>query len=79
MQLQEYDYTIVYKSDKTHLEPDCLSCHCQPLQTRESDGNKVAFIFALKLGLGLAKEQDKDPTLKDLKECLRLDPTDPAL
>lgn len=62
MKLQEYDYTVVYKSGKTHLEPDSL-LPSQPLQSGESDGNIDAFIFTLKFGSGLAEENDKDPTL----------------
>lgn len=75
---QEYDYTIIYKTGKTHLEPSCLSCNLQILQTTESDGNNHAFIFALEKRIRLVGSQDQDPALWWLKEKLRSDLTDPV-
>lgn len=79
MELHEYDYNIVHLTEKTHLDPDCLSCHFQPLQTGDTDGINNAFIFALATHIGLAKEQDKDPILWQLKQLLRADPIDLAV
>lgn len=73
MKLQEYDYTIVYKTGKTHLEADCQSHHPQPMQTGDMDCNNDAFIFALAAGMDLAEEQNKDPALWQLKQQLRAD------
>lgn len=78
MKLQEYDCMIVYKLGETHLELDCLSCHPQPLQTRECNDINDAFVFSLQLASYLAEEQDKDLVLNELKESITNDPTHPA-
>lgn len=49
--MQEYDYTIDYKSGKTHLELD-MSCHPQPLNKGETERDNDAFIFTLKKDWG---------------------------
>lgn len=75
LRLQEYSYTVVYKSGRHHEDADCLSRHpVDPADLSESDESTC--VLALSAFSNIGDQQRRDPHLRDI--ILRLSgPTTP--
>lgn len=77
LRLQEYDYSVVYKSGRMHRDADCLSRHSvDPPDPRDNDDDPG--VFALSDLLNIADHQRRDPTLSKIIERLSSEPADPS-
>lgn len=62
LRLQEYDFTIVYKSGKMHQDADCLSRY--PVSPVDSSEDTELPVLPISDLLNLAQEQRRDPALR---------------
>lgn len=76
LRLQEFTYTVVYKSGRLHQDADCLSRH--PVDAPDSS-DTTAGIFTLSAFHHMGEEQARDENLRELISRLRSDPSDPSL
>ena len=78
LRLQEYTFSVVYKSGKLHSDADCLSRHpVDPPNSTEVEAD--ACILAITDFLHVADEQRRDPSLLSIIDRLQSGDTDPSL
>lgn len=78
LRLQEYDFTIVYKSGKMHQDADCLSRYPVSPADYNTDSTELPVLPISQL-LNLAHEQRRDPALELLIRRLSADANQPSL
>ncbi|KAJ3640336.1 hypothetical protein Zmor_003642 [Zophobas morio] len=78
LKLQEFDYTIIYKTGKTHKDADCLSRN--PVQPAPTDDTSDLFDIPTLLltPVDFASEQEKDNSLVEIIHSLK-NPDDSAI
>lgn len=78
LRLQEYTFSITYKSGRLHKDADCLSRN--PVdQPDDTDADSDISILSLSGFLHIGDEQRQDPVLRTLMERLSSSPNDPSL
>lgn len=76
LRLQEYSYTVAYKSGRLHQDADCLSPHpVDPPDVPAAD----ASVFSLSAFADLATEQRRDPIIRGIMDKLTSGSSDPSL
>ena len=78
LRLQEYTYTVVYKSGKLHQDADCLSRY--PVADRPSTSTaSIDCVFSLSQLLSLGDELRRDPHISQIMQRLRSSPHDASV
>lgn len=78
LRLQEYDYTVLYKSGRLHKDADCLSRYpVGPCDNPSIHGD--ADLFSLSAFAHMGEEQRRDAELRSLIARIRSTPSDPPL
>lgn len=76
--LQDYDYSVVYKSGKLHRDADCLSRH--PVEEPPADDPDTDIcVFLLSDFEDIGDHQRRDPTFRPIIDRLDSEPADPSL
>lgn len=78
LRLQEFDYSVAYKSGRLHSDADCLSR--QPVDQPDTVDNDLdSCVLALTDFLNIADHQRRDQSLQSIIARLTTMPSDPAL
>ncbi|KAK8756781.1 hypothetical protein V5799_000517 [Amblyomma americanum] len=78
LRLQEYSYTVHYKSGRLHQDADCLSRH--PVEPPDPGDNDLGpCLFAISDLVNIADEQRQDSSLRILIDRLNCASRDPSL
>lgn len=72
LQLQEYDYEVVYRAGRKHQDADALSRSPISLKHMEPEDSPVATTLCIIDDLDLPSEQRRDPVLRNIIDILGL-------